>query len=162
MNGVLEHLDAELELEEGDRSLIYDDATGKTFKKGDTLQGNLSVGIGINLMVPFDPAELAFLEQFRIAKVQKALGAYPWYVAQDDVRQVAIADIAYNVGVAGLLHWPRFLSFMAAKDYPAAVQEIRSDALWLSQVGAARAGRLETMIETGQWPPDVTVPGVPS
>lgn len=157
MSTPADHLDAELALEEGDKNLIYDDATGKPFKKGDTLKGNLSVGIGINLMVPWAPEELAFIEKFRISKVQASLKAYAWYSAQDEVRQVALADIAYNIGVVGLLHWPHFLSYMAEKDYPSAVEEIRSDAIWVSQVGPARSGRLETMIETGQWPTDVKV-----
>lgn len=156
---ILEHLDAELEVEEGNKALIYDDATGKTFVKGMTLAGNLSVGIGINLMVPFDPAELAFLEKNRIGKTRAGLLIIPWYAELDAVRQVALADIAYNIGVHGLLGWPHFLSFMAKKDYPAAVAEIKSNALWISQVKPARAGRLETMIQTGQWPPDIVVLG---
>lgn len=159
MSTPLDHLEAELEVEEGVRPLIYDDATGKTFVKGMTLMGNLSAGIGINLMVPFDPAELAFLERNRIAKTQAGLAVIPWYADLDAVRQVALADIAYNIGVHGLLGWPHFLSFMAKKDYPAAVAEIKSDKLWVSQVKAARAGRLETMILTGAWPPDIVVPG---
>jgi GH24 family phage-related lysozyme (muramidase) len=152
-------LDAELDVEEGDPNLIYDDATGKPFVKGMTLQGNLSVGVGLNLMVPFDQVELQFLEQHRIGKVQTALQTYAWYADQDPVRQNALADIAYNIGVNGLLHWPHFLSYMANKDYPSAVGEIKSNSLWISQVKAARAGRLETMILTGNWPPDIVVPG---
>jgi lysozyme len=159
MSTPADHLDAELEVEEGNKLLIYDDATGKTFVKGMTLIGNLSVGIGINLMLPFDPLELRFLENNRISKVQAGLLVIPWYAALDPVRQVALADIAYNIGVHGLLGWPHFLSFMAKKDYPAAVAEIRSDKLWISQVGPTRSGRLETMIETGQWPPDIVVKG---
>lgn len=159
MNDVLDHLEAQLDLEEGFRILIYDDATGHSFKKGDTLKGNLSAGAGINLMVPFDPVELRFIEQNRIAKVQKSLQAIPWYGGLDPVRQVALADIAFNIGVLGLLHWPLFLAAMAKKDYPAAVAQVRGDALWISQVGAARAGRLEAMIETGAWPADIKVPG---
>jgi lysozyme len=158
MNSALEHLEAELDVEEGNRDLIYDDATGKPFKKGDTLKGNLSAGIGLNLMIPFAPEELHFMEQFRLAKGALALGGYAWYTAQDEVRQVALADIAYNIGVSGLLHWVHFLSYMGKKDYAAAVAEIRSDALWISQVGPIRAGRLETMIDTGQWPADIPVP----
>lgn len=153
------HEEAQLAVEEGNRALIYDDATGRPFKKGDTLKGNLSVGIGLNLMIPFEPEELDFLERFRIAKGRRALQWYAWYTAQDEVRQVALADIAYNIGVSGLLHWPNFLSFMAKKDYPAAVAEIRGDVIWTGQVGPVRAGRLETMIETGQWPTDIKVPG---
>lgn len=157
MSTEAEHLDAELKVEEGDKSLIYDDATGKPFLKGMTLKGNLSAGIGLNLMIPFAPEELAFMEQFRLAKGQALLQGYAWYSAQDPVRQVALADIAYNIGVGGLLHWVHFLSFMGKQDYPSAVAEIKSDALWISQVGPARAGRLETMILTGNWPADISV-----
>lgn len=159
MNNTLEHLEAELDLEEGFRLPIYDDATGKTFLKGDTLKGNLSVGAGINLMIPFAPEELRFIEQFRIAKGMAALAPFDWFTTQDEVRKTALADIAYNIGPAGLLHWPHFLSFMAKKDYPAAGAEIRGNALWIGQVGHVRAHRLETMIETGNWPKDIIVPG---
>jgi hypothetical protein len=155
MSTTLPHLEAELSAEEGQRFLIYDDATGKPFKKGDTLKGNLSVGIGLNLMIPFDPVELRFLEDFRITKMQMRLQAYAWYAALDAVRQVAVADIAYNIGVEGLLHWPHFLAAMAKKDYPSAVAEIRSDTLWVSQVKQTRAGRLEAMLLSGEWPSDI-------
>lgn len=159
MNNAQDHLEAQLAIEEGNKALIYDDATGKTFKTGDTLKGNLSAGIGLNFMIPFAPEELKFMEDFRLGKGQASLQGYSWYTIQDEVRQVALADIAYNIGVGGLLHWPHFLSFISKKDYPSAVAEIRSDALWISQVGPARAGRLETMIETGQWPGDIRVTG---
>lgn len=157
-----DHLEAELEVEEGNKPLIYDDATGLTFIKGMTLKGNLSAGIGINLMTGFDAVELDFIEKHRIAKSQAWLSGVAWYLELDDVRQVALADITYNLGVHGLLGWPHFLSFMAKKDYPSAVAEIKSNKLWISQVKPARAGRLETMILTGLWPPDIKVPGAPA
>ena len=162
MTDSTEHLEAELAVEEGNRALIYDDATGLPFKRGMTLKGNLSVGIGLNLMIPFAPEELAYLEEFRIRKGQALLAPYLWYQIQDEVRQVALADIAYNIGVGGLLHWPKFLSDMGRKDYPSAVAEIKGDALWISQVHAARAGRLENMILSGTWPTDIPVPGAPA
>jgi GH24 family phage-related lysozyme (muramidase) len=162
MNSALEHLEAQLDAEEGDRNLIYDDATGKTFKKGDTLKGNLSAGTGLNLMIPFAPAELKFMEDYRIGAGMLLIQAYAWYTIQDPVRQVALADIAYNIGIGGLLHWINFLAAMDRKDYPAAVAEIRSNALWISQVGLIRSGRLEAMIETGNWPSDIVVPGASS
>ncbi len=159
MNNVLDHLEAQLDVEEGFKLLIYDDATGRAFQKGDTLKGNLSVGAGINLMIPFDAVEVRFIEQNRIGKGMKALAPYDWFTSQDWVRQTALADIAYNIGPTGLLHWPHFLAAMAKKDYSAAAAEIRGNALWIGQVGHVRALRLETMIETGQWPADIVVPG---
>lgn len=157
MDDVLEHLEAELDVEEGFRLLIYDDATGRPFKRGDTLKGNLSAGAGVNLMIPFAVEEMRFIEQFRIAKGMAMLDGYAWYTLQDDVRKTALADIAYNIGVGGLLHWPHFLSYAGKKDYAAAVAEVRGDVLWISQVGAVRAARLEEMLETGEWPADIRI-----
>lgn len=152
------HLEAELEVEEGNKNVIYDDATGLPFKKGMTLQGNISVGIGLNLMVPFDQAELTFIETNRINKARAQLAQYDWYTIQDEVRQVALADLAYNLGVGGLLRWPKFLSYMRAKDYPSAMSEIKSNTTWVGQVHIVRANRIEQEILTGQWPTDIGVP----
>ena len=157
MTDLAAHLLPELALEEGNKALVYDDATGLPFKRGDTLKGNLSAGIGLNLMIPFAPEELDFLERFRIGKGMALLGEYAWFQIQDPVRQVALADIAYNIGIGGLIRWPHFLSFMADKDYPSAVAEIQSDHLWLSQVGPARATRIIGMLASGEWPADIHV-----
>ena len=162
MNDLLAHLEAQLDAEEGFRLAIYDDATGRPFKKGDTLQGNLTVGAGVNLSIPFTGEEVRWLEAGRIAKGIALLQAYDWFNVQDDVRKTALGDLAYNLGADGLLHWPHFLSYMGKKDYPAATTEIRSNAKWISQVGPVRALRLETMIENGTWPTDIAVPGVAS
>jgi lysozyme len=156
MNDEDAHLEAQLAVEEGDRNLLYDDATGKTFLKEMTLKGNLTVGTGINLMTGLDTDELEYLELNRITKAQTFLAAYPWYQAQDEVRQVALADLAFNLGYRGLLEWPKFLADMSAKAYPAAVAEIRSNTLWVGQVHPARANRIEQMILTGQWPKDIS------
>jgi lysozyme len=149
-------LEAELALEEGKRSLMYDDATGKTFVKGMTLEGNLTAGTGINLMTGFDADELEYLELNRITKARALLSAYAWYQAQDEVRQVALADLAFNLGVRGLLGWPKFLADLAAKDYPSAVAEIRSNTIWVGQVHPARANRIEQMILSGEWPAELS------
>ena len=153
-----QHLDGELTLEEGKKFVIYDDKTGKPFRRGDTLLGNLSVGVGINLMIPFDDAELAFLEAHRIDRTRRQLQSFGWYAAQDEVRQVALADLVYNLGIDGLLNWPHFLSYMAVKDYANAALEIQKNEIWINQVHAARANRVRQMILTGRWPADVPFP----
>jgi GH24 family phage-related lysozyme (muramidase) len=158
-DNLTQHLEAELDLEEGNTAFLYDDAVGPTpFKAGMTLKGNLTAGEGINLMTGFDAVELAFLDSHRIAKARAALSAYAWYNDQDEVRQVALADLTYNLGIAGLLHWPKFLYAMSVKDYPAAVGEITSNAVWIAQVHPARANRIAQEIKTGAWPTDITVP----
>lgn len=77
------------------------------------------------------------------------LEPYAWYKIQDEVRQVALADMTFNLGISGLLHFPKFLMHMGLKEYPAAVAELVGTA-WHSQVGA-RADRIIRMIETGAW-----------
>lgn len=151
-----QHLEAQLALEEGKRALMYDDATGKTFLKGMTLVGNLTAGTGINLMTGFDPDELQYLELNRITKARDFLAQYPWYQVQDEVRQAALADLAFNLGYRGLIGWPKFLADMGLKDYPSAVAEIRSNTIWVGQVHPARANRIEQMILTGTWPADIS------
>jgi lysozyme len=151
------HVEAQLALEEGNRNLVYDDATGQTFVKGATLQGNLSVGVGINLMTGLDPDELEYIEVNRINKARAIISQYPWYQAQDEVRQAALCDLAFNLGTRGLLGWPKFLADMTAKSYAAAVAEIQSNQVWVGEVHPARANRIEQMIATGQWPGDVTL-----
>ena len=153
-----QHLDGQLKLEEGKRYLVYDDATGRPLKAGDTLRGRLSVGEGINISIPFDDAELTFLSSHRIDRARAALQAFPWYANQDEVRQVALADLTFNLGMGGLLNWPHFLSYMAVKDYPSAMLEIRKNLVWVNEVHPARAKRIEQMILTGRWPADVAVP----
>ncbi len=152
------HLLAELAIEEGKRSRIYDDATGLDVVRGTTIRGNITVGDGINLMIPFDSEELDFLESHRVERLRRALSGYLWYSAQDQVRQVALADLAYNLGLSKLvLAWPHFLHYMAEKDYTNAVKEIRSNLTWIAQVHQARASRIARQIETGEWAPDVKV-----
>jgi lysozyme len=149
------HLEAQLALEEGRRQLVYDDATGLSITRGMTLKGNLTVGTGINLMTGLGPEELEYIELNRLTKARMSLERYTWYQIQDEVRQVALCDLAFNLGLAGLLRWPKFLSYMQGKDYPSAVAEIRSNQVWVGEVHPARANRIQQMILTGAWPADV-------
>ncbi len=152
MDDFTARLEGQLETEEGMRYRIYDDGTGLPVTRGSVIRGNLSAGAGINLSIPFDALELAFIEGRRIALMRERLAAFPWFADQDEARQVALADLAYNLGVGGLLNWPHFLSYMAVKDYPNAMLEIRKNTVWVNQVHPTRATRIEQMILTGQFP----------
>lgn len=152
----LGELEAELSVEEGVKHYLYDDATGKQFVKGMTLVGNLTIAIGVNLSEGMDDAEVKWISEYRIEKILDALRAkYPWFVTLNWPRQDAIADIAFNIGLAGLTNWPKFLAAMAANDFTAAVAEISSNQKWISQVHSTRATRVEKMITDGAYPEDV-------
>lgn len=152
----LAHLDAQVELEEGKRNYLYDDATGKRVLPGSVIVGNVTAGIGCNLSVGLDEEEIAWLYQHRRDRGIASLEPFAWYQDQDPVRKAALVDLVFNLNLQGLLHWPHFLAAIAAHDYVAAGREIRGNTVWRGQVGP-RADRIEHMIETGQWPYDVKV-----
>jgi GH24 family phage-related lysozyme (muramidase) len=149
---ILDHLYAELDVEEGEKSYVYDDVTGKRVIKDTTLVGNLSVAVGVNLSLGLDSEEVKWLSQHRMQKVLTQLGQFKWFATLDEVRQVALADIAFNIGIVGLLHWPKFLADLISKDFSSAAKEIRNNTLWVSQVKITRATRIESMILTGSYP----------
>jgi len=79
--------------------------------------------------------------------------ALPWVRELDEVRRSVLIDMAFNLGVAGLLKFKRTLKAVQDRDYtPASVYMLQS--LWARQVGS-RSKRLSLMMRTGQWPKEV-------
>ena len=79
--------------------------------------------------------------------------ALPWLSRLDETRQAVLCDMAFNLGVAGLLKWKNTLAMVERGDYAAAARAMRNS-LWARQV-KTRAVRLSRMMETGEWPSDV-------
>lgn len=126
-------------VEEGDRARAYNDATGKTV----TCQpgGNLSIGIGINLEIGLDSEEIDFLFRHRAGKVETVLQSFAWYQPLSPVRQSVCLDIAYNEGVAGLLHFPHMIAALSAGDWAEAARQctVADTKLDLSRYSPLRA-----------------------
>ena len=82
--------------------------------------------------------------------------ALPWVATLDEVRQRVLLDMAFNMGIVGLLGFKRTLATIQAGDYQAAAT-MMLDSRWAKQVGQ-RAERLSRMMATGKdprelWPP---------
>jgi lysozyme len=111
--------------------------------------GKLTIGVGRNLDdVGITEDEARMMLAADVGRTNAALDrAIPWWRNLDGVRQRVIADMAFNMGVAGLLTFKNTL---------AAVKEGRWDdasdgmlaSKWARQVGG-RAVRLARMMETG-------------
>jgi lysozyme len=129
----------QLTRDEGIRNKPYVDTVGK-----------VTIGVGRNLSdVGLYPEEISILLQNDIARVQMALEAFPWYVALDPVRQAAIDNMAFNIGLHGLLGFPSMIHYLTIQDwYNASEQALQST--WATQVGD-RATRIAQQILTGQW-----------
>lgn len=130
-----------LKRHEGFRATPYHDAVGK-----------LTVGYGRNLEavgVSTGMAESMLQEDIEaaVAGLDERL---PWWRALDDVRQEVLVNMAFNVGLRGLLGFRRMLAAAEAGDYDTAADEML-DSRWEQQVGA-RAHELAAMMRQG---PDV-------
>jgi lysozyme len=126
---------------EGIRLKPYHDSVGK-----------LTIGVGRNLDdVGITNLEAKMLLENDIERVESDLRVHlPLYSSLDDVRQRVLMDMAFNMGVAGLLGFQKMLAALAARDFATAKAEMLNSK-WAKQVGI-RAIRLAEMIETGQDP----------
>lgn len=136
MNNLLDQLVRDEEL----RLKPYRDSVGK-----------LTIGVGRNLDdVGISRDEAMALLANDIAHARAELEQYlPWTGGLDDVRQSALVNMAFNLGIGGLVKFHNFLAAIEAKDYKTAAAEML-DSVWAKQVGD-RAHRLALQIETGFW-----------
>jgi lysozyme len=83
-----------------------------------------------------------------VAQVQKELEQhFHWFSNLNEIRRGALINMAYNLGINGLLKFKKFLGFLEVGDYDqAALAGINS--LWAKQV-KGRAERLMAAIKEG-------------
>jgi lysozyme len=133
-----EALRAQLKEHEGVRLKPYRDTVGK-----------LTIGVGRNLDDRgISMAEAEFLLDNDIEDHTKELfEKAPWVKRLDPTRQAVLVDMAFNLGVAGLLAFRRTLTSVQIGDYKlASLQMLASK--WARQV-KSRAFTLSKMMRTG-------------
>lgn len=121
---------------EGFRSKIYTDTTG-----------NRTIGYGINLEHMTEERARAFLK-FEIARIREEL---PYRIKSFNSlsgnRQDVLIDMAYNLGIEGLMKFRKFLSAVNEGQFSRAAYEM-NNSLWADQVGR-RAEKLSRMMVVG-------------
>ena len=68
----------------------------------------------------------------------------------DAVRQVVLIDLAFNIGIYGLLKFKKTLYFLENENYKGAAMEML-DSKWATQVQKSRVNRLIHQMETGSY-----------
>ena len=120
-------------------------------------QGNPTVGYG-HLVVASDelqlgdtisPARAEAFFQMDIAEVEDELVQQSWFIPLDDVRQTALADMTFNIGITKEDQFVKMIAALQAQDYSTAGDEML-DSLWARQVGQ-RAVRLSNIIRSGAY-----------
>lgn len=79
------------------------------------------------------------------------LERFPWVAQLDDVRQVALFNLAFNLGLDGLAKFANTLEAIKRGDWEAAARGLRGS-LWFRQVQRSRSTRIIEMIRTVEWP----------
>jgi lysozyme len=117
-------------------------------------RGYLTLGVG-RLIDPakgggISETESEMLLANDIAKVEFELNQkLPWTILLDPVRHAVFINMAFNLGVDGLLKFKNTLDLAERGDYINASKSMLSS-LWAKQVGA-RADRLSEQLATGEW-----------
>lgn len=128
----------QLQRHEGLRLKPYRDSVGKW-----------TIGYGRNLDDRgISEDEAGFMLDNDIDQVVAELERMPLYLSLDSVRQVVLANMAFNMGVPTLLEFRRMLGALARGEWNRAADEML-DSKWARQVGY-RAVELSELMRTGE------------
>lgn len=127
-----------LKEEEGFRATPYRDP-----------RGFLTVGYGTNLEAGITRRQAEDLLRDALVDLEDELITYPWFMSLPDARQMVILDMAYNMGVGGVLTFQHMIEALQAGNWNAAAQHMLNSE-WAVQVGE-RAQRLARIMRTGIW-----------
>ncbi|HQT90405.1 MAG TPA: glycoside hydrolase family protein [Candidatus Kryptobacter bacterium] len=85
------------------------------------------------------------------AKIEDLDTDLPWWRLLDDARQNVLAEMAYQMGVAGLREFSHMLAYLKARQYPEAAQA-GLDSAWAKVQSPARAKELMQIMASGKLP----------
>tara|TARA_Y100000996_G_scaffold383839_1_gene340122 strand:- start:11165 stop:11593 length:429 start_codon:yes stop_codon:yes gene_type:complete len=129
----------QIRFHEGVESKVYKDHLGIE-----------TIGVGRNLKDRgLSEDEIDYLLTNDITIIENELDkAFPWWRDLDEVRQRALADLAFNMGIPRLHGFVKMLAGLQRRDYNTAAEELL-DSKYAKQVGA-RSERIAGMIRTGE------------
>jgi len=131
---------SQIERDEGFRQFPYADSVGVwTIGIGRNLESN-----GVSL------EEARYLAQNDIEKITAALRQrLHWFDTHSECRQAVLINMAFNMGIGGLLGFKKLIAALEVGDYQIAAEEMLNSK-WAKQVGV-RAERLAKQMTTNEW-----------
>lgn len=139
----MERLVKMLKLHEGVRNHVYVCTAGYE-----------TIGVGRNISesgLGLTDEEINILLMNDIERVkQELVASYFWFADLDDVRQAAMIDICFNLGLSRLRGFVKAITAMSRQQWDVAADEFM-DSRWSEQVGQ-RAITVTNMIRTGDYP----------
>ena len=110
-----------------------------------------TIGVGRNLEdVGLSEEEIDMLLLNDIKRTKELMDDYiPWHNDLDEVRQEALINFVFNVGIGTTMKFKNAMAALEAHDYDTAAIEMM-DSNWAKQVGN-RAIEVTEMIRTGEY-----------
>lgn len=135
-----------------EQRLIEHEGIKKSIYKDDL--GYWTIGIGF-LVDPSKNAGLSVEEcmmilRSRIANLERQLSQYTWFTIQDPVRRSVIIEMAYNLGVNGLLGFKKMIAALGERQVGTASVEM-ADSTWATQIGMVRLKDLQKRMREGSY-----------
>jgi lysozyme len=144
-------LRAQLAKHEDKRQFVYDDATGKPIGEGTFVRGLPTVGIGRNLYGKgLSEDEIEYLADNDIADALADAHKFKWFDGLDPVRQNAVTELLFNLGLKRFSGFVKFINFMNEGRWVHAAGELKNSK-WYTQV-KGRGDTIANMVLTGEWP----------
>ena len=115
--------------------------------------GYETIGVGRNIAdsgLGLSDDEIDYLLENDITRCRKELETYSWFSDLDEVRQDALINMCFNLGLSRLANFKNALASMEIGAYADAAEHFL-DSRWASQVGN-RAQEVAHMIRTGEYP----------
>lgn len=132
------YLTAQLMRHEGVELKPYRDTVGK-----------LTIGVGRNLDDKgITKDEALIMLQNDISEVIESLETMDFFNRCNEVRKIVLANMAFNLGIAGLLKFKKMIAAINADNYQLAANEML-DSKWSRQV-KQRANELAEMMVEGE------------
>lgn len=124
---------------------------GMVLKPYKCTAGKLTIGVGRNLEAKgiSEHEALVMLNNDINETFDRLRDAWPKIILLDDVRANVLVNMAFNIGVAGLMKFSKMLNALALTDYEQAAKEMLNSK-WANQVGS-RAVELAMQMKTGQY-----------
>lgn len=138
-----DRLKAQLKRDEGTRAHAYTDS-----------EGYLTIGVGRLIDAVkggrLSSDEIEYLLDNDVDRVAYRLRhEFDWFKDLSDVRQECLINMAFNLGVGGLMNFKRMVRAMERGYWDEAAKEAL-DSKWSKQVGA-RAIRIATALRMNEW-----------
>ena len=124
---------------------------GMALKPYQCTAGKLTIGVGRNLEAKgiSEPEALEMLNNDINETFDRLRDAWPKIILLDDARANVLVNMAFNMGVTGLMKFSKMFNALALTDYEQAAKEML-DSKWAKQVGD-RAIELAEQMKTGQY-----------